>query len=45
VWGYDYVGQTRTVDVHVRRLRRELGDDETMIETVTGVGYKLVPSR
>jgi DNA-binding response OmpR family regulator len=42
VWGYDYVGETRTVDVHVRRLRSKLGTHARMIETVTGVGYKLV---
>jgi len=42
VWGYDYLGETRTVDVHVRRLRRKLGDQESVIETVTGAGYKLI---
>ncbi len=42
VWGYDYVGETRTVDVHVRRLRAKLGDERHLIETVTGAGYKLV---
>lgn len=42
VWGYDYVGETRTVDVHVRRLRSKLGDHDRLIETVTGVGYKFV---
>ncbi len=42
VWGYDYVGETRTVDVHVRRLRAKLGDEHHVIETVTGAGYKLV---
>jgi DNA-binding response OmpR family regulator len=42
VWGYDYVGVTRTVDVHVRRLRVKLGKDERLIETVPGSGYKLV---
>jgi len=41
VWGYDYVGETRTVDVHVRRLRAKLGAGERVIETVTGAGYKL----
>jgi len=45
VWGYDYVGETRTVDVHVRRLRKKLGEDEAVIETVTGAGYKLAPAR
>jgi DNA-binding response OmpR family regulator len=41
VWGYDYVGETRTVDVHVRRLRAKLGDQGKLIQTVTGAGYKL----
>jgi two-component system, OmpR family, alkaline phosphatase synthesis response regulator PhoP len=40
VWGYDYIGDTRTVDVHVRRLRMKLGEKTRLIETVTGVGYK-----
>jgi len=40
VWGYDYFGGTRTVDVHVRRLRAKLGDLETAIGTVRGVGYR-----
>jgi len=44
VWGYDYYGGSRTVDVHVRRLRAKLGPEyESMISTVRGVGYKLVP--
>jgi DNA-binding response OmpR family regulator len=42
VWGYDYLGETRTVDVHVRRLRAKLGEKTRMIETVTGSGYKFV---
>jgi two-component system response regulator ResD len=42
VWGYDYVGETRTVDVHVRRLRAKLGEKDRVIETVMGAGYKLV---
>ena len=41
VWGYDYVGETRTVDVHVRRLRAKLGEHHDLIETVLGAGYKL----
>ena len=41
-WGYDFYGQTRTVDVHVAQLRRKLTESKTTIETVTGVGYKLV---
>jgi two-component system alkaline phosphatase synthesis response regulator PhoP len=41
VWGYDYMGETRTVDVHIRRLRAKLGPRSELIETVTGAGYKL----
>jgi DNA-binding response OmpR family regulator len=40
VWGYDYFGGTRTVDVHIRRLRAKLGDLESLIGTVRNVGYK-----
>jgi DNA-binding response OmpR family regulator len=41
VWGYDFYGGTRTVDVHVRRLRAKLGPEhEGLIETVRGVGYR-----
>lgn len=42
VWGYDYYGETRTVDVHVAHLRKKLSGSEVEIETVRGVGYKLV---
>ena len=42
VWGWDYVGDSRTVDVHVAQLRRKLANSRVRIETVTGVGYKLV---
>jgi two-component system alkaline phosphatase synthesis response regulator PhoP len=43
VWGYDFYGETRTVDVHVAHLRKRLaGSVAVRIETVTGVGYKLV---
>lgn len=47
VWGYDYFGGTRTVDVHVRRLRAKLGpENETLIGTVRNVGYRFVlPSK
>jgi DNA-binding response OmpR family regulator len=46
VWGYDYFGGTRTVDVHVRRLRAKLGTDhETLIGTVRNVGYRFVASK
>ena len=41
VWGYDFDGETRTVDVHVRSLRQKLGDGGNMIETVRGVGYRI----
>ncbi len=41
-WGYDFFGQTRTVDVHIAHLRKKLADSSVRIETVTGVGYKLV---
>ena len=40
VWGYDYFGGTRTVDVHVRRLRAKLGDQESLVGTVRNVGYR-----
>ena len=43
VWGYDYFGGTRTVDVHVRRLRAKLGEHEQMIGTVRNVGYRFAP--
>ena len=41
IWGADYVGETRTVDMHIRTLRMKLGDYGKMIETVRGVGYRL----
>jgi DNA-binding response OmpR family regulator len=41
-WGFDFYGQTRTVDVHVAHLRRKIEGSTVRIETVTGVGYKLV---
>ncbi|MEK9663228.1 MAG: response regulator transcription factor [Candidatus Nanopelagicales bacterium] len=45
VWGYDYFGGTRTVDVHVRRLRAKLGvEHEALIGTVRNVGYRFVPA-
>jgi DNA-binding response OmpR family regulator len=43
-WGFDFYGQTRTVDVHVAHLRKKLAGSSIRIETVTGVGYKLVVS-
>jgi DNA-binding response OmpR family regulator len=42
VWGYDYYGETRTVDVHIAHLRDKLKGSDVVIETVWGVGYKLV---
>ena len=46
VWGYDYFGGTRTVDVHVRRLRAKLGTEhEALIGTVRNVGYRFVPAK
>lgn len=44
IWGYDYLGETRTVDVHVRNLRKKIEQDDTnpdLIRTVRGVGYKM----
>ena len=43
VWGTDFPGETRTVDVHVGEVRRKLGPDGPAIETIRGVGYRLVP--
>jgi two-component system alkaline phosphatase synthesis response regulator PhoP len=40
VWGYQYFGDTRTLDVHIRRLRQKLGDCGDRIETVVGIGYR-----
>ena len=42
VWGYSYFGDTRTLDVHIRRLRQKLGDCGNCIETVVGVGYRFI---
>ena len=41
IWGYDFDGETRTVDVHIRTLRQKLGDSGKIIETVRGVGYRI----
>lgn len=41
-WGFDFYGQTRTVDVHIAQLRRKITASKVQIETVTGIGYKLV---
>ncbi len=42
VWGYSYFGDTRTLDVHIRRLRKKLDDCGDCIETVVGVGYRFI---
>ena len=45
IWGYDYVGETRTLDMHVRTLRGKLGDNgetQRYIKTVRGVGYRFI---
>jgi len=41
-WGFDFYGQTRTVDVHIAHLRKKLEGGSVQIETVTGIGYKLI---
>ncbi|MGN1417584.1 MAG: winged helix-turn-helix domain-containing protein [Oscillospiraceae bacterium] len=41
IWGFDYDGETRTVDVHIRTLRSKLGESGEQIQTVRGVGYKI----
>ena len=41
VWGYEYSGESRTVDVHIRTLRHKIGDDGTIIQTVRNIGYKI----
>lgn len=41
IWGYDFDGETRTVDVHIRTLRQKLGEASRYIETIRGVGYKM----
>lgn len=45
VWGYSYFGDTRTLDVHIRRLRQKLGDCGSCIETVVGIGYRFAGSK
>lgn len=42
IWGYDFDGETRTVDVHIRTLRSKLGEAGDLIETVRGVGYRMI---
>lgn len=45
VWGYSYYGDTRTLDVHIRRLRAKLGDCGNRIETVVGIGYRFIENK
>lgn len=45
VWGIDYLGESRTVDMHIKTLRQKLGDACALIETVIGVGYKMEGKR
>jgi DNA-binding response OmpR family regulator len=45
VWGYSYFGDTRTLDVHIRRLRQKLDECGDCIETVVGIGYRFVESK
>jgi DNA-binding response OmpR family regulator len=45
VWGYSYFGDTRTLDVHIRRLRQKLGNCGGCIETVVGVGYRFIGAK
>jgi DNA-binding response OmpR family regulator len=42
VWGFDFYGQSRTVDVHVAHLREKLADSDLAIDAVWGIGYKLI---
>ncbi len=41
IWGYNFDGETRTVDVHIRMLRQKLGESGNIIETIRGIGYKI----
>ena len=41
IWGMDYIGETRTVDMHIKTLRQKLGSAGGQIKTVIGVGYRL----
>ena len=45
IWGYEFSGETRTVDVHIRTLRQKLGDAGELIETIRGVGYRMAAGK
>ena len=42
VWNYDYYGDARTIDTHVKKLRAKLSDDANYIKTIWGIGYKFI---
>lgn len=42
IWGYEFTGETRTVDVHIRTLRQKLGSAGELVQTIRGVGYRMV---
>ena len=41
IWGYEFDGESRTIDVHIRTLRQKLGEAGSLIKTVRGIGYKI----
>lgn len=45
IWGYEFSGETRTVDVHIRTLRQKLGTAGDLIETIRGVGYRMTAKK
>lgn len=45
IWGYSYYGDSRTLDVHIRRLRQKLGECASSIETVVGIGYRFIGNK
>ena len=45
IWGYEFTGETRTVDVHIRTLRQQLGSAGDLVETIRGVGYRMAANK
>ena len=45
IWGYEFTGETRTVDVHIRTLRQKLGSSGDLVETIRGVGYRMAANK
>jgi len=45
VWNYDYFGDPRTIDTHVKKLRAKLGEKGELIQTIWGLGYKFIPEK